>query len=135
FERNANIPGELVSYQESWTLNSPEGSRHSIDLHRRINNSEVLSRLLSYEELRDQAHPLPALCPDALAAGRVHALLLACLHRATHKHNPWYAHGVAHYGGNRLIWLYDIHLLATYFDHAEWDTFMQAAREKGLGAV
>jgi Uncharacterised nucleotidyltransferase len=135
FERNASIPGELVSYQENWTLKSPEGSRHSIDLHRRVNNSEVLSRLLSYEELRDQAQPLPALCSDALAAGRVHSLLLACVHRATHKHNPYYTHGIAHYGGNRLIWLYDIHLLATHLDYPKWDAFLQVARDKGVGAV
>jgi hypothetical protein len=135
FKRGISIPGDLVSYQESWTLPGTACEEHSIDLHRRICNSELLSRLFSYEELRDSARPLPMLCPGALGAGHVHALLLACMHRVTHKGSPYYTHGVAHYSGNRLIWLYDIHLLARRLDLGQWDTFVRTARAKGLGTV
>ena len=41
-----------------------------------------------------------------------YALLLACLHRIAHK--PEGMH-------NRLIWLYDIHLLATGFTPEQWE--------------
>jgi len=132
FKRDHAVPGEVVSYQEGWTLSEPSKGTHAIDLHRRINNSELLSRLFTYDELRLSARPLPALCQNALATSRAHALLIACMHRATHKHNPYYTDGIAHYGGSRLIWLYDIHLLATVLTLKEWADVVRLAREKGL---
>ena len=121
-----------LSYQDSFTKDTGDGGCHAIDFHRRINNYEMLSGLFSYDELRSAASPLPALCPGALAAGRVHALLLACLHRATHISIPIYEQGVAHYGEDRLIWLYDIHLLAEALAPPQWHEFISLATGKGL---
>ena len=135
FARHASIDGELVSYQDSFVKATGIGGSHVIDIHRRITNSELLSRLLTYAELRGEARALPALCCAALAAGPVHALLLACLHRATHRHNPYYTDGVAYYGGDRLIWYYDIHLLAQSFTVPDWQAFIREATEKGLCAT
>ena len=104
-------------------------------MHWRINNSELLSRLFTYEELLAHARPQPKLGPHALAAGPVHALLLACMHRATHKQNPYYVDGMAYYSGDRLIWLYDIHLLLGVLTPAEIDYFIRLASIKGLRAV
>jgi hypothetical protein len=42
---------------------------------------------------------------------------------------------VAYYGGNRLIWLYDIHLLARSFTPIHWQELASAATEKGLCAT
>ena len=53
------VSGEFVSYQDSYTKECKDGGRHTIDLHRRINNSELLSRLFSYAELRAEACALP----------------------------------------------------------------------------
>jgi hypothetical protein len=94
-----------------------------------------LSRLFSYEELRQAALPLPGLSPHTLGAGKVHALLIACMHRAGHKQAPYFVDGVAHYSGDRLIWLYDIHLLAQALSPAQWNEFLRLARQKGLRAV
>jgi hypothetical protein len=135
FVRNVGVSGEFVSYQASYAREEDGGETHTLDLHWRINNSEVLARLFAYDELRGPAQALPKLCPQALCASPVHALLLACMHRATHKQNPIYVDGVAHYGGDRLIWLYDIHLLAESFTTAQWEEFAQLAEEKGLRAV
>ena len=88
FRRNTGVSSEFVSYQDNYTKETQGGGQHTIDLHRRINNSELLSRLFSYSELQAEAWPLPALCKGALAAGRVHALLLAGLHPATHRGLP-----------------------------------------------
>lgn len=129
------VSGEVISYQASYTWARPGQGEHTLDVHWRINNSEVLAQLFSYEELRAQARPLPALAPHAYGAGPVHALLLACMHRATHRHNPYYVDGVAHYEADRLIWLYDIHLLLGAFTAADVEAFVAAAREKGLCAV
>jgi hypothetical protein len=132
FDRCFSVAGDFVSYQTSFTRKIENGGEHTIDLHRRINNSELLSRLFSYQELKANAQPLPLLCDGALAAGSVHALLLACLHPATHKHNPYVVNGVAHYGGDRLIWHHDVHLLANSLSQEQWGGFLDCARSKGL---
>jgi hypothetical protein len=135
FARGFALPGELVSYEENWTLMASDGSAHCIDLHRRINNSELLSQLFTYDELRSSCRPLPSLCPGAFAVSPIHALLLACMHRAVHKQSPYYTDGIAHYSGDRLIWLYDIHLLSRTLTEAEWGQFLQLARSKGLAGT
>lgn len=135
FVRVATASRELSSYQASYTLQVVGGGSHTLDVHWRISDSELLSRLFSYDELRQQAWPLPALSPHALAAGPVHALLLACMHRATHMETPYYVDGVAYFSGNRLIWLYDIHLLAQSMTAEQWAAFSEIAERKGLRAV
>lgn len=134
FTRAMAVSGEFVSYQASY-IREQDGDSHALDLHWRINNSEVLAQLFTYDELRAQARSLPKLGPHALAASPVHALLLACMHRSTHKQNPYYVDGVAHFGGDRLIWLYDIHLLAGSFTDGQWNEFVRLSELKGLRAV
>lgn len=128
FRRDFAIPGEFVSSEENWSL---EG--HAIDLHRKICNSAVLARLFTHDELLAASRPLPALSPHARGAGDVHALLIACMHRATHRNVPYYVDGTAHYGGDRLIWLRDIQLLAQRL--GDWDEFVSLASAKGLSAI
>lgn len=135
FERHPGVSGEFVSYQASYTRADPITGAHTLDLHWKINNSELLSRLFTYEELRRDAQPLPRLCARALGTSRVHALLLACMHRATHKQNPYYVNGEAHHDADRLIWLYDLHLLAGELTAAEWRRVTQLATHKGLRTV
>jgi hypothetical protein len=124
----------VASGQTSFTRAGP-GGPHGLDVHWQVSNSEVLCRLFTYREMRAEAVPLPALAPNALASSPVHALLLACMHRGTHRHNPYYVSGEAHFGGNRLIWLYDLHLLAGSFDERDWKSFVARAETKGLLGV
>ena len=135
FRRGDSAGGELASYQECYIFTAQDGSIHTIDLHRRINNSQFLSHLFSYGELRDKAVALPRLWKGALAASTEHALLLACMHKATHRHAPYYVDGAAHYGGDRLIWLYDIYLLARSFTPENWEEVVRLASAKGLCAT
>jgi hypothetical protein len=123
-----------ASYQTSFARRDPDGAQ-GLDVHWQINNSEVLSRLFTYQELRAEAVSLPALAPDALAVSPVHALLLACMHRGTHRHNPYYVSGEPHTGGDRLIWLYDLHLLAESFAENDWLSFIARADAKGLRGI
>jgi hypothetical protein len=135
YRRDMAVSGEFVSYQSNYTLERDDGTAHTLDTHWKINNSEVLSRLFSYQELRAKAQPAPRLCAQAWAAAPVHALLLACMHRATHKQVPYYHRGKAIEDPNRLIWLYDIHLLALAMGPDEWDECSRLATTKGLRAV
>ena len=122
------------SYQTGFARPSPEGSQ-LLDVHWQINNSEVLSRLFTYQELRAEAARLPAIVPGALAVSPVHALLLACMHRGAHRHNAYYVSGEPLTGGNRLIWLYDLHLLAESFGEHDWQSFIARADAKGLRGI
>ncbi|MBG9389086.1 nucleotidyltransferase family protein [Caenimonas aquaedulcis] len=131
----AQVSGAVVSYQAGYVLRTGEGAEHEIDLHWKINNSELLSRLFSRDELLEAAIPLPPLGPHARGTMPVHSMLVACMHRGAHKQSPYYVDGVPHCEADRLIWLYDIHLLSQVFTPAHWDLFTQLAARKGLAAV
>ena len=135
FERAMAGGGEYVSYQASYTRLEPGGGSHALDVHWKINNSELLSHLFSHQELLARSEALPGLGPHARGAGRIDALLLACMHRGTHKQHPYYVDGQAIYEANRLVWLYDIHLLVESLDQAALARFAAMAAQKGLRAV
>jgi hypothetical protein len=129
----SGIPGDELSHEEAWIAMTPEGGHHAIDLHCRINNSNVLSQLFTYDELYDHGSWTEK---DKLAAripSRVHSLLIACMHREVHKRSPFYFDGRAIYDGNKLLWFYDIGLLARSFDSQDWNHLVDAAAAKGLG--
>jgi hypothetical protein len=130
------ISGDLVSYESCYRKTDKFGVSHVLDVHTRVNNSQIFARSLTYTELSDDARSVPALGPAARALSPVHALLLACLHRAAHMRYIAYFNGdEPYYEGNLLIWLYDVHLLAINMNQDEWDRFMALAAEKKLRAI
>jgi hypothetical protein len=135
FSRGFSIDGDMIHYAANYSRDDPETGAHDLDLHWRINNAQALSRLFSHEELYAEAQPLPKLCPTAVAAGRVHALVLACMHRAVHKQAPYHVDQVEHYGGDRLVWLYDIHLLVEALTPSQQEAFLEVAGRKGLRKI
>ena len=66
--------------------------------------------------------PLSTLSVEGLAPP--HALLLACLHRVAHHFDP-----------PTLIWLYDIHLLASSMSEDDAARFVALAVDSGLAAI
>jgi hypothetical protein len=135
FDRAIGVSGELASYQASYTARSEDGTSHTLDVHWQINNSELLAQLFTFDELNRDAQPLPRLSPMARSVSRPQALLLACMHRATHKQNPIYVDGRPHHDANRLIWLFDIHLLCATLTAAERQAFVSLAGQKRLRGV
>jgi hypothetical protein len=94
------VSGRLVAYQFHAERTDAHGIRHICDVHWKIANPQRFANALPFEELAQDAVPLPLLGPDARGLGRVHALWLACVHRAAH-----------HYDHGALPWLFDIHFL------------------------
>jgi hypothetical protein len=129
------VRGEFVSNTAVYSRIEPATGSHDLDVHWRVSNSYILSRLFSYEDLLYEARPLTTLGPDALGAGPVHALLIACLHRAGHKQCPYFVDHIEHFGGDRLIWLYDVHLLLGVLTPSHYETFLELAERAGLEAV
>lgn len=129
------VAGEFASYQANWFFKDRLGMIHDLDLHWRVNNSQVLAKLLDYEELAASAVRINDLCESAHAPAPTHALLFACLHLAGHRSAPLYMDGIAHPGGDRLIWLYDIHLLVGAMTPSELEDFATQAVRKRMASI
>jgi hypothetical protein len=129
------VAGELISYQSSWSRTDASGNVHYLDMHWRISNSQLLARMFDYEDLVTRSMPVPGLGPSARTLDPVDALLLACVHRARHLSEITRDDGVIRRGGDRLIWLYDIHLLSGRMSDAEIEAFARNAAARKIRAV
>jgi len=69
-----------------------------------------------------------ALCP-------VHAMLHACMHRAANFTTVVRAAGETLIEPDRLIWLYDVHLLAEAFTRDDWLGLAEFAEDKAIRRV
>jgi hypothetical protein len=112
-------PGSEVALVHSGTL----GQAYAVDLHWRLSNSALLAKGFEFRELWAQSVAIPALHKHAHGLGRVHALAHALLHRISN---------VPLGKQDRLIWLYDIHLLAGGCSGQEWQAFLRLCRDKGI---
>jgi hypothetical protein len=135
FVREKSISGELVAYQASFSKHLPDGGKHTIDLHWKISNSEVLNRLFSHQELAESSVDIQRLCPSARGLSLPHSMLLACMHMASHKQNPYYFGGKPVGDSERLIWLADIALLAASMNPQELERTAMMASGKGLVSI
>lgn len=124
YRRSNAVSGTLISYEDCYC--KKEGNvDHVLDVHWRINNAQVFARALSHDELFVRSVPVPGLGEAARGLYPPHALLLACMHRAGHLEGR-------DGSGERLIWLYDIHLLAKAMSAGEWREFAQLACVKRM---
>lgn len=94
---------------------------HVYDVHWDVTNSPVVRDALPFEEVLSRAVAVPRIGPHAFAPSHADALLLACLHRVAHHHD-----------NERLIWLYDIHLLRERMSGDQHAAFWRLAAERRL---
>lgn len=127
--------GEVVSCQATWSRTDTIGVEHHLDVHWRASNSRVLAREFSYDELLARARPVPALGPDARTLAPPDALLFACAHWAGHVNTTYYSGEDIFVGGDRLIWLYDMHLLLRAMSTDEVNQFCALAGERRLREI
>jgi hypothetical protein len=116
--------GEFVSHQAPYEHRDAHGVSHVIDLHWKAVNPAMLADALPFELLWQDAlelsrHGLRARIPSLAGS-----LLLACVHRLAH-----------HQQHERLVWLYDIHLLARALDAGGWDRVTTLACDRGIAAI
>lgn len=126
YQRPIVISGEHVSHQFPCYKSLSMGINYALDIHWKISNRQFLASALPYAELANVAQPIPALGAAAKTLSLEHSLLLACVHRIAHK-----PQGLE----NRLIWLYDIHLMAEQMSPTQWNTFLHITKEKDLTSV
>jgi hypothetical protein len=116
-----------VARQECWVAERA-GTVQTLDLHWGLMNTWSLPHLLPTDETLTSAQPLPGLSPRARGIATEAALYHACIHRAVHVHSPYHVGEHSYYGGDRLIWFYDMHLLAPHLTPEDWARFMDRCR-------
>jgi len=115
YRRGVAIDGGLVMTQAVYRRTAT-GIEHSWDVHWRISNRPALADAMGYAQMAHGADTLRAADVSFPAAGTTDALLAACIHLAGH-----YLDDI------KLIWLYDIHLLAGSLSDAERGRFLRHA--------
>jgi hypothetical protein len=116
--------GELLFRQFEVHRMDELGTRHVLDVHWAISTQAPFADLLPYEELWPRSAPLPALGPRARGFGTVDALLLALIHPVMHHKNE-----------DRLLWTYDVHLLAARLDDTAFAQLVARAGAKRIAAI
>jgi putative nucleotidyltransferase-like protein len=135
YSRDHGIEGAQVSQQATWSRSGDRRGDNHFDVHWRISNSPILAKALGYAELARRAQPVPALGAHARVLMPVDALLFACVHRAGHANVRYWCGDDFVVGGDRLIWLYDMHLLLIAMSPADLHEFTGLAAEKQLRTV
>jgi hypothetical protein len=118
------VSGRFVTYQFHGQRIDEHRVRYLYDVHWKVANPQRFADAIRFDELAEAAVPLPLLGPGARGLGRVHALWLACVHRAAH-----------HYDQDTLVWLYDVHLLMDALGAAGVERFVALAHRTGVRRI
>ena len=124
YSRSIQVSGTLVANQLQYQRQDRYGLTDTIDLHWKITNPHLFADLLTFEELTAAARPVVELGRHARGLANTHALILACVHRVAH-----------HQNSDRLIWLYDIHLIAQAMSPGERADFVDLVLRKRLRSI
>jgi hypothetical protein len=121
YVRPVETSGRLVTYQSHYQKADRHGVWHAFDVHWKISNLQRLAGCFTHQELWEHRVPLAALGHAAVTINDVHALLLALVHRAGH-----------HPGSRNLLWIYDLHVLASRLTPDERRHAQEIAGARGL---
>ncbi len=120
------VSGNFVRTQATCIKKEKSGFVHQLDLHWKISNQPYFASILQYKDLMKNALSVPELGPHARTLSLADALLFACLHRAGH---------AAEGDSNRLIWLYDIHLLCEALTPDNLEYFIAQAGDLSVATL
>jgi len=120
-------PASDLAYEMPCFLKREGVRRLELDMHWRLSNAPLLANAFAFEELLARSISVPRLGPHARGLSPPDALIHACMHRAL---NLFFEAD-----GDRLKWLYDIHLLCTSLDSQEWTALLEACRRRGLHGI
>jgi hypothetical protein len=118
------IEGRYLSYQSTFSKRLSSNSVLNIDLHQRISNRQILAGVFTAAELFEHGVCIEPFGKSINIPSPVDSILIACLHRLGHHHTE-----------ERIIWLYDIHLLAENLDTQNWQSLLNRARTKNISAI
>lgn len=97
----------------------------SLDVHWRISNTPRFAKVMNFDEAFAHSVPVPELGKEARALSAENALLLACMH----------LEGNPQHDAERLIWVYDLHLVASSMEREDLVEFARLAVSKQVQDV
>ena len=124
FKKLFAIEGELVSYQSTYVRKLTKNTNLVLDLHWRVNNRQSLAKIYNIDEISERGTTTANLNHAVMIPSAVDSILLSCIHRSGH-----------HADDERLIWLYDIHLLANKLNEDDWEELCLLCEDKQLAAI
>jgi hypothetical protein len=98
----------------------------TFDIHWKLSNRTLFYNALQFDECWKDRQAVKQLGKDAFTLSAEHLLIHACIHRIAHGRNS---------ERNRLLWLYDIHLITNTFSAGEFNRFLKMAKAKGIGTL
>lgn len=118
------LTGEKANYQFPFYRIDSRGTMYQLDIHWKLSNVQFFAKTFSYSELYGRRAPVSALGENAYTLSKVDSLMYSCIHLAAH-----------HYHDERLIWLYDIHLLMELLSERKLEIFVSEATKRDIVAV
>jgi hypothetical protein len=115
---------ERVTTQRHYVLGGRPPIAEQLDVHWKIAVPQIFGDAIAFDELAARAVPIAVLGADARTLSPPDALFLACLHRVAH-----------HQDVIDLLWLWDIHLLASGLSDPERALFTGLAEARSMRAV
>ena len=123
YRREPEADAELWTGQRHYAKATAAASVH-VDLHWRVANPLAFAHVLTFDEVWPRSVEVPTPGPIARTLSPPDALLLACVHRVAH-----------HRDRVSLLWLWDIHLLASGLSDDGWRHFVDVAASSRMQAV
>jgi len=124
YEHLTFISGDLVMYQAPFERVDHLGIDHLLDIHWRIANPQVVSQVLTHDELVARSVMVRVQDYAMRVPSAVDSVLIACVHRAVH-----------HPDVEQRYWIEDIHRLASGFGRSEWETFTARAADRSVRTI
>jgi len=124
YEHLTFISGDLVMYQAPFERVDHLGIDHLLDIHWRIANPQVVSQVLTHDELVARSVMVRVQDYAMRVPSAVDSLLIACVHRAAH-----------HPDVEQRYWVEDIHRLASRLDRSAWQTFTARAVDRSVRTI
>ena len=120
------VPAPADRFQHELACHARDGGL-ALDMHWALSDWPMLDRLPAFAELAQAGLALPELATGARGLDAPHALLHACVHRASNL-----TAGL----GDRLKWLYDLHLLAERLERdGGWPGWLALAERAGACGI
>ncbi len=123
FSNYTTAEGSLISYEKAIFKTDEVGLHHELDLHWRISNNNIYGDSYHFDELFEQG-------VDTVIGGAtfrtpcaVDVFVIACLHRMAN---------IAEGKEGRLIWLYDMLLMAQTLTPDDWQRIAQRCTDKHI---
>ncbi|MFT5654731.1 MAG: hypothetical protein ACI9XU_000445 [Arenicella sp.] len=126
YQRMLSQKGTFVGYQFVCHKEYASGFRMVFDIHNEITNYVWFNQKLSYLYLLEHSAFIEIENVKVRVLNTVHALIHACVHRITNKSNDT---------EDRLIWLYDIHVLSQSLSDTQWQSIVQVCSSKKLSEI